>query len=50
MIVVVFEPIAERVKVGEALDVLEAWDPETVGDADEVFEEDPDLVYGVCEG
>ena len=50
MIVLVFEGTAERVKVADALDVLEARDADTVGDVDEVFEEDADIVYGVFEG
>ncbi len=35
--------------MAEALDVLEARDADMVGDVDEVFEEDADLVYGVFE-
>ena len=50
VIVLVLELIPERVKVAEALDVLEARDAVTVADVDEVFEEDAEVVCGVCEG
>ena len=49
MPVFVFEP-TDRVKVAEALDVLEAREADTVGEVDEVFENNADLVYGVFEG
>ena len=47
--VFVFEP-SDRVKVADTLGVLEAREADTVPVIDEVFEEDTDLVYGVCEG
>ena len=48
VIVLVFEP-SDRVKVADALGVLEAREADTVVVVVEVFEEDADLVYGVFE-
>ena len=50
VIVLVFEPIDDLVKVAEALDVLEARDADTVVVVVEVFEEDAERVSSVCEG
>jgi hypothetical protein len=50
VIVLVFEPIDDLVKVVEALDVLEARDADTVVVVVELFEDNPERVPSVCEG
>ena len=46
--VLVFELAVERLKVAEALDVLERQDAEPVGEAVAVFDIVEELVYTVC--
>jgi hypothetical protein len=50
VIVLVFDPIDDLVKVVEALDVLEARDADTVVVVVELFEDNPERVPSVCEG
>lgn len=49
MPVFVFEP-TDRVRVAEALDVLEAREADTVAEVDEVFEDNAERVPSVCDG
>ena len=50
VIVLVFDPIDDLVKVADALDVLEARDADTVVVVVELFEDNPERVPSVCEG
>ena len=48
VIVFVFEP-TDRDNVGDAVALLDATDADRLGDVDEVFEDDTERVYIVCE-